>query len=239
MFKAIVINCFIFALFFAVTITPSVADVRSIGAGFFINHHQILTNKHVVRGCKSIQVRPITHKKWFPAELIATDKHDDLAVIKTIKGYNSYAVLGHEKMLQVGQTMAAPLFEKSNFGQRLSQHKMIPLSVVRLDDLIKDNKNKTYKRVTFFSDNSVTRGDSGSPIFNQSLYLVGIITSGHSAKSLTLSHKGYGTDTLIASLPLKTIERFLRKENIGYKKAPHKPYKQAFTVQILCNHSSK
>ena len=57
--------------------------MRSSGTGFFVSPHgHMLTNDHVVAGCRRISVKPSQEKNHKPARLIGTDKPDDLAVIQ-------------------------------------------------------------------------------------------------------------------------------------------------------------
>lgn len=213
---------------------------QNIGAGFFINNEKILTNKHVVYGCKTLKVRPIETQKWYPAKIIATDSHEDLAIIQTTKGYGSHAILSNKRNLEVGTVLFSPLFKRKASGHRTSKHEMQYLHVINPDDRIKTNRPEDGKlvmrdRVTSLSKNKINPGDSGSPVFNESLYLVGIVSNIQISDTYTYYQGSrYEKDKLIATIPIKRIERFLKRTNTAYKKEPEPAQTKAFTVQILC-----
>lgn len=66
--------------------------MRSSGTGFFVSRHgHMLTNDHVIAGCRRISVKPSQERDHKPARLIGTDKPDDLAVIQYSENPPGYA----------------------------------------------------------------------------------------------------------------------------------------------------
>ncbi len=168
--------------------SPSVVNVIStvITRDFFLNpipregsgsgsiidaRGHVLTNNHVIRDAKKLEVTLADGSKW-PATLVGTDPDNDLAVIKidAPAGKLKPLPLGDSQKLQVGQKVLAI---GNPFGLGLTLTTGIISSLGRnirsevgtmIEDLIQ-------------TDASINPGNSGGPLLNSEGEIIGINTA--------------------------------------------------------------
>lgn len=139
----------------------------SSGTAFFVsNNGHLLTNNHVVEGCK---LSEITFKnKNYPANLLATDKTLDLALLKAeIKNnkFINFSKAGPKKLQKI-YVAGYPL------GKGLSDDLKISSGIVSSLKGFQDNSNEIQ------IDAAINPGNSGGPIINQNGELVAIAVAG-------------------------------------------------------------
>jgi len=151
-------------------VPPSAARVMvMLGSGIFVNGDGfVLTNAHVVNGCKSIQVRAYNATPA-PGLLEAVDPRNDLALVKTHEGYGSPVVFRSEnKPARLGENIGVigyPLpgvlssEPKATFGQISSVAGM--------------NNDYTLLQISA----PIQPGNSGGPVFGEDGRVVGVIVS--------------------------------------------------------------
>ncbi|HXZ38610.1 MAG TPA: trypsin-like peptidase domain-containing protein [Thermodesulfobacteriota bacterium] len=168
--------------------SPSVVNVIStvITRDFFLNaipregsgsgsivdaRGHVLTNNHVIRDAKKLEVTLADSSKW-PAKLVGTDPDNDLAVIKIDAPADKLKPLplGDSQKLQVGQKVLAI---GNPFGLGLTLTTGIISSLGRnirsevgtmIEDLIQ-------------TDASINPGNSGGPLLNSEGEIIGINTA--------------------------------------------------------------
>jgi S1-C subfamily serine protease len=168
--------------------SPSVVNVIStvITRDFFLNaipregsgsgsildaRGHVLTNNHVIRDAKKLEVTLADGSKW-PAKLVGTDPDNDLAVIKIDAPADKLKPLplGDSQKLQVGQKVLAI---GNPFGLGLTLTTGIISSLGRnirsevgtmIEDLIQ-------------TDASINPGNSGGPLLNSEGEIIGINTA--------------------------------------------------------------
>jgi len=168
--------------------SPSVVNVIStvITRDFFLNaipregsgsgsiidaRGHVLTNNHVIRDAKKLEVTLADGSKW-PATLVGTDPDNDLAVIKIDAPADKLKPLplGDSQKLQVGQKVLAI---GNPFGLGLTLTTGIISSLGRnirsevgtmIEDLIQ-------------TDASINPGNSGGPLLNSEGEIIGINTA--------------------------------------------------------------
>jgi len=156
--------------------SDSIADgdkAGSSGTAFFINQKgNLLTNNHVVEGCKSQKINYFN--KEYDVKIIATDKTLDLALLKSEVRPKSFISFSKDEPKK-RQTITAAGY---------------PLGEFLSDDLkINDGRISALKG---FDNNSneiqhdipINPGNSGGPIVNEKGQLVAIAVSGM-AKDIT------------------------------------------------------
>jgi len=142
------------------------------GSGSIIDTHgHVLTNNHVIRDAKKLEVTLGDGSKW-PAKLVGTDPDNDLAVIKIDAPADKLKPLplGDSQKLQVGQKVLAI---GNPFGLGLTLTTGIISSLGRnirsevgtmIEDLIQ-------------IDASINPGNSGGPLLNSEGEMIGINTA--------------------------------------------------------------
>ena len=164
------------------------------GTAFFINSKgYLLTNNHVVEGCKLQQIK--YNDKDYEAKIIATDKILDLALMKIEakpKNYLNFSESSPEKLQKV-YVAGYP------FGKGLSDDLKISSGIVSSVKGFDDNSNE------FQVDAPINPGNSGGPIVDDTGELIGIAVAG------LAKDKSEGINFGIKSLSAVT---FLKTNNI-------------------------
>jgi S1-C subfamily serine protease len=192
--------------------SPSVVNVIStvITRDFFLNaipregsgsgsiidaRGHVLTNNHVIRDAKKLEVTLAEGSKW-PAKLVGTDPDNDLAVIKIDAPADKLKPLpmGDSQRLRVGQKVLAI---GNPFGLGLTLTTGIISSLGRnirsevgtmIEDLIQ-------------TDASINPGNSGGPLLNSEGEIIGINTA---IISPTGASVGIGF-----AIPVNTAKRYV------------------------------
>lgn len=145
------------------------------GTGFALTNNYIVTNNHVVEGAKAISIQGVNgdfnHK--YSAEVVTTDKHNDLAIIK-VKGVNissasiPYAV--KTSTSEVGEevfVLGYPL--TSTMGEE-----------IKLTTGVISSKTGFQGDVSIYQISApIQPGNSGGPLFDSKGNVVGIVSAKH------------------------------------------------------------
>jgi len=145
------------------------------GTGFALTNNYIVTNNHVVDGAKTITIQGINgdfnHK--YQAEIVATDKHNDLAIIK-VKGVSissasiPYAVkTGTSEVGEEVFVLGYPL--TSTMGEE-----------IKLTTGVISSKTGFQGDVSIYQISApIQPGNSGGPLFDSKGNVVGIVSAKH------------------------------------------------------------
>lgn len=134
----------------------------STGTGFFIDSTYIVTNYHIVDTANHIRIKTYFHGNFFPltATLVSYSEEFDIAILKTNMYYPHFTTLKKVEVM-VGED----IFVIGNlYGLEFSVTKG---NVV----------NKTENNSIIFVDAVIHHGNSGSPVFNYSGEVIGMIRS--------------------------------------------------------------
>ena len=85
----------------------------SLGTGFFIASHQIVTNSHVVRDGSYIRIQDLSGTDFRLVTIQANDPEQDLAILRTEEGGKTFLKFGDSKNLLEGQN----ILRKSRLAQ--------------------------------------------------------------------------------------------------------------------------
>ncbi|MDX2082984.1 MAG: serine protease [Rickettsiales bacterium] len=160
---------FLFSGYFGGALKPYLNDLSGFdnrrsfryGTGVFINPDTVLTNQHVASGCQSITVKDQNNS--YISKVIAAKKSKgiDLAFIKTNAFKKNFAILSNQ-YLKIGDIVFYP-----DYTSKVAVFSKARAKLVQdLGDELK------------FLDPTGRKGNSGSPVYNNRGYLVGLIWGG-------------------------------------------------------------
>jgi serine protease Do len=181
------------------------------GTGFFISNNYIITNEHVVQGCKSITIRGAVQPG--SARIQAIDKSSDLALLKTSANPERVAQLrGDDLPINQGE-------EVTVMGYPLDRG-------IRGDYLLKKavitDPKDVYEGVTRvqFTD-SVEKGNSGGPLLDDNGNVIGVVV-GKMSFYLADATAENGVEpkpvkTSSMAISLDSLRNFLSRNNVYYR----------------------
>lgn len=141
---------------------------QGLGTGFVLNKEgQILTNNHVIKDARQIEVT-LSNRKKYKAQIVGTDPSHDLAVIQINAPDLTPATLGDSKNLQVGQKVFAI---GNPFGLSGTMTKGIVSSIRQVREA-----DGTYIDEAIQTDAPINPGNSGGPLLNSRGDVIGINT---------------------------------------------------------------
>lgn len=157
-------------------ITPGNSGAEWSGTGFALKNGYIATNFHVIENAKSITVRGINgdFAKSYKAEVVASDKFNDLSIIKIsdsrFSGFGSIPYSITTSMADVGEDIFV-------LGYPLTS---------TMGDEIKLTTGVISSRTGFQGDVSLYQisapiqpGNSGGPLFDSKGNVIGIVSAKH------------------------------------------------------------
>lgn len=142
----------------------------SSGTGFFVSRDgHLMTNDHVVDGCKELSAKPTADREHRPAELVGTDKPDDLAVIRYSQPAPAVAEFRRPIELQYGNKVAV-------IGHPL--HGLVAIKPIFVTGKVREFAPERLSRWGRFAiDADIRRGNSGGPVIDDRGYVVGVVSA--------------------------------------------------------------
>ena len=166
------------------------------GTGFFVtkNGHMV-TNHHVIEGCNAIKAN--IKGKEIPADIIAIDKTNDLAIIKAKTSPNKIFPVSNEDVSLLENVIVAGFPLGKRVSAAIKTHKGSVTALAGFGD--------NYSN--FQTDATINEGNSGGPIINQKGNVVGV------AVALLPAEKAQNIFFGVKSSTLKT---FAKSNNINF-----------------------
>jgi S1-C subfamily serine protease len=146
----------------------TIPEQAQIGSGVIIDRNgSILTNYHVVRGSKSIQVS-LTDGRQLKAELLGSDALTDIAVLQVKADKLSVATWGKSNKVAAGSLVWS-------FGSPFGMNNSASLGIISSAgrSLYADNPFHDFIQ----TDASINPGSSGGPLIDVNGELIGINTA--------------------------------------------------------------
>jgi len=202
-------------------------DQGTTGTGFFVNNTYLLTNNHVVKECKRIELRNVNYKS--ETHIITQDVQNDLAVLKADKKNNSYLMFKAGRGVRVGEEIVVlgyPLGILLGSGIKLTSG-----NISGLTGLINDT---TKVQLTA----PVQPGNSGGPLLDRSGNVVGVIVA-----RLEKGLSGRNAQNVNLAIKSNVAQMFLDTNNIDYEVKMSKKKKELpdiaeeaknAVVQVMC-----
>jgi S1-C subfamily serine protease len=177
----------------------------SMGSGFFVNRNYIVTNRHVVTGCKNIAIRGAV-----PGRLVSLVKIDpdlDLALLYSDAepARIPYLRINYDQIIKNDTlfTVGYPLIRGETGEYIIRQTNVI--------DVIK-NPNNGFSSISF--TDVVDHGNSGGPVLDKNSNISGVVVAQityYQDDAKTIASKSVGI-----AIGLDGLIDFLRKNNIFF-----------------------
>lgn len=192
------------------------------GTGFALRNNYIVTNYHVIEGARTINVQGINgdFNKKYRASVVATDKFNDLAILK-VEGVNISSIPYSVKTAtsEVGEdifVLGYPL--TSTMGEE-----------IKLTTGIVSSKTGFQGDVSLYQISApIQPGNSGGPLFDGDGNVIGIV----SAKHMDAENVGYAIKTSY----LKNLMESAMSENVFPQTNSVSNYKLSEQVKSLKNY---
>ena len=198
------------------------------GSGFFVSKMgHVITNAHVVKGCKKLTVGDNANKQ-VPAELINTDSSNDLALLKLSS--LEMASAESKSLIQKLSIVVVPLSSKGllrsedvklgekvlvagyPFGELFSNTIKVTSGIVSATRGAGDDTGQ------FQLDAAVQPGNSGGPIYDSSGNIVGVVVA-QLDKRMVEKAIGSLPENVNFGIKASTVKQFLISSGVPSKKS--------------------
>ena len=166
------------------------------GSGFFINNNGlIVTNNHVVQGCRGITIH--FDGKDYPSEIIASDQKNDLALIKSNYKPSAFYKVSKTDVQLLDDVIIAgyPLGKRVSSSIKTSKGSVTALA----------GYQNNYSN--FQTDAALNQGNSGGPIINNTGSVVGVAVANFGKKE--------GVESFNFGIKSSTLNSFVSSNNIN------------------------
>lgn len=156
-------------------------DEKWSGTGWAIESGYLVTNYHVVDGARTISIKGIGGdlNSGYTAEVVATDKTNDIAVLKItdsrFKGFGAVPYAVSSRIAEKGEEIFV-------LGYPMTQ--VLGNEIKYTAGEINSRTGLQGDVVTYQISAPVTHGNSGGPVFDNKGNVIGIINSGISDKEI-------------------------------------------------------
>lgn len=200
------------------------------GSGFFLNKEgYVVTNHHVIENLNEVFIQ-LQDKKNIPAKVLFRDKLNDLALLKPIKNYQPtywFNILNKKPLIGSNiNVIGYPLTDVLGSDVRITQ------GIVSSEKGIKGDNRQ------FQISAPIQPGNSGGPIINSQLELVGIATARLSDKYL-LEYMNIIPQNINFGVTSIKLHQLLKKYNINNPKSNITTLQDATKATVLVHNSTR
>ena len=218
---------------------------NEIGSGFYVSKFRhVVTNQHVVNQCNKITVGDSINTQ-IPADLIASDKKNDLAILQTVSmemASTDTKSFVQKLSIQVVPVLSGGLMRSEDVvgGEQIyiagyPLGNMVSDQMKLGDGIVSATKGMDNDVSQFIVSSDIKKGNSGGPVYDSKGNVVGVAVS-----RLNVNR----TDTINFAIKGSTVKQFLsahnvptkwsnRKENIKTQELYQIASKQ--TVMVVCH----
>lgn len=188
------------------------------GTAFYVSPTSLLTNNHVIDGCKSLKISG----QDLSATVKAKDPHNDLALL-VVEGSNSeYATFPATEKTSQGEVIFAFGYPLAGY---LSSTGNITSGIVSATSGVANNSS------LFQITAPIQKGNSGGPILNDQGEVIGIVLAKANALKL-FSLIGDIPENISFAINLRTIKSFLETNSVKPKTGSALPWFSKSSTQI-------
>ena len=209
------------------------AGKTTIGAGIVATRDgMIVTNHHVVDGCSAIVVLD-SSKIRTPAERVASDSKNDLALIRASRSFPEVATFRKGVQLQAGESVMVVGYPLASI---LGSEPNVALGYISATTGLRGDAS------TFQISAPIHKGNSGGPILDQSGNVTGIVSSKLDAL-VVQKRTGDLPQNISFGVKGEVAQLFLEAQNVGYQSSDVKrklenteiaAIGKAITVLVAC-----
>jgi hypothetical protein len=186
--------------------TPARAESLRSGSGFAVAPGVVVTNAHVVEGCRALRVLHGAQARG--GRVLAIDREQDLAAVQSDLAVPAVLALRASPALRVGESVVAFGFPLA--GSLSREGNLTTGNVSALAGLRDDAR---YLQITA----PVQPGNSGGPLLDDSANVIGVITAKLDAVAIA-KRTGDIPQNVNFAVNGQSLERFLQDARIGYQK---------------------
>ena len=177
------------------------------GSGFMISRAgYVVTNKHVVRACRSVQVR-VGESTLHPAEIVRVDPDDDLALLRVDATLPAAVELRGEPALRAGVDVVATGYPLSGL---LADEVNVTAGIVSALAGMRNDRHVLQMTAP------VQPGSSGGPLFDASGRLVGVVVTKLNARVVE-EETGDIPQNVNFAVKASVLQDFLDEVGIEYR----------------------
>ncbi len=191
---------------------------NEIGSGFYVSKFRhIVTNQHVVNQCKKITVGD-SMSSQIPANLIASDKRNDLAILQTVSMEMASAdtkSFVQKLAVQIVPIIAGGLMRTEDvvggeeiFVAGYPLGNMVSDQMKLTDGIVSATKGLDNDVSQFEISSVVRKGNSGGPIYDSKGNIVGVVVERFNVNR---------SDNVNFAIKGSTVKQFLSAHNVSTK----------------------
>ncbi|HEU5283452.1 MAG TPA: serine protease, partial [Burkholderiales bacterium] len=185
---------------------PVGAELLRSGSGFAVAPGVVVTNAHVVEGCRALRV--LHGEQARGGRVLAIDREQDLAAVQSDLAVPAVLALRASPALRVGESVVAFGFPLT--GSLSREGNLTTGNVSALAGLRDDAR---YLQITA----PVQPGNSGGPLLDEGANVVGVIAAKLDAVAIA-KRTGDIPQNVNFAVNGQSLERFLQDARIGYEK---------------------
>ena len=186
------------------------------GTGFFVSRSgHVITNHHVIEDCKAVKVS--FKGDEVQARVLATDKFNDLAILKTnLTPSTVYSVANEDAQLLDDVVIAGyPLGKRISAAVKTSKGSVTSLAGYG------DNYSE------FQTDAAMNQGNSGGPIMDQKGNVVGVAVAAYGKKE--------GVESFNFGIKASTLKTFASSNNLTFLPPNNRDLSNRNLGQLITN----
>ena len=194
------------------------AKQNEIGSGFYVSKFRhVVTNQHVVNKCNKITVGD-SMSTQIPADLIASDKRNDLAILQSISMEMASAETKsfvQKLAIQIVPVLSGGLIRSEDVtgGEKIyvagfPLGNMVSDQMKLNDGIVSATKGMDNDVSQFIISSDIKKGNSGGPVYDNKGNIVGVAVS-----RLNVNR----TDTINFAIKGSTVKQFLSVHNVPTK----------------------